>query len=52
MARVRETAAGDDHLAIKAAIETLSRGTDEFAARRMDRSIKQALAGRKVQELG
>ena len=52
MARVHETAAGDDHLAIKAAIETLSRGTDEFAARRMDRSIKQALAGRKVQELG
>lgn len=52
MASVRETAAGDDHQAIKAAIETLSRGTDEFAARRMDRSIKQALAGRKVQELG
>ncbi|XQU67914.1 Fe-S protein assembly chaperone HscA [Cupriavidus sp. H18C1] len=52
MNSVRETAAGDDHLAIKAAIETLSRGTDEFAARRMDRSIKQALAGRKVQELG
>ena len=52
MNSVRETAAGDDHLAIKAAIEALSRGTDEFAARRMDRSIKQALAGRKVQELG
>ncbi|WP_064573183.1 Fe-S protein assembly chaperone HscA [Cupriavidus gilardii] len=52
MAQVRETAADDDHLAIKAAIETLSRGTDEFAARRMDRSIKNALAGRKVQELG
>ncbi|MCG5259891.1 Fe-S protein assembly chaperone HscA [Cupriavidus gilardii] len=52
MTRVRDTAAADDHLAIKAAIETLSRGTDEFAARRMDRSIKQALAGRKVQELG
>ena len=52
MTSVRETAAGDDHLAIKAAIEALSRGTDEFAARRMDRSIKQALAGRKVQELG
>ena len=52
MTRVRDTAAAADHLAIKAAIETLSRGTDEFAARRMDRSIKQALAGRKVQELG
>ncbi len=52
MTRVGETARGDDHLAIKAAIETLSRGTDEFAARRMDRSIKQALAGRNVQDLG
>jgi len=52
MASVREVAAGEDHHAIKAAVETLSRGTDEFAARRMDRSIKSALAGRKVQELG
>lgn len=52
MAKVRATVAGDDHLAIKAAVEALSHGTDEFAARRMDRSIKSALAGRKVQELG
>ncbi|MBY4945529.1 Fe-S protein assembly chaperone HscA [Cupriavidus respiraculi] len=49
---VREIAAGDDHVAIKAAVDALSRGTDDFAARRMDRSVKQALAGRKVQELG
>ncbi|MEM5274133.1 Fe-S protein assembly chaperone HscA [Cupriavidus taiwanensis] len=52
MATVREIAAGEDHLAIRAAVEQLSHGTDEFAARRMDRSIKSALAGRKVQELG
>lgn len=52
MDKVAATAQGTDHLAIKAAVEDLSRGTDEFAARRMDRSIKQALAGRKVQELG
>ncbi|AMR77475.1 Fe-S protein assembly chaperone HscA [Cupriavidus nantongensis] len=52
MATVREIAAGEDHLAIRAAVEKLSHGTDEFAARRMDRSIKSALAGRKVQELG
>lgn len=50
--QVREIAAGDDHVAIKAAVDALSRGTDDFAARRMDRSVKQALAGRKVQELG
>jgi molecular chaperone HscA len=49
---VRDIAGGDDHLAIKAAVDALSRGTDDFAARRMDRSVKQALAGRKVQELG
>ncbi|WP_066738824.1 Fe-S protein assembly chaperone HscA [Cupriavidus sp. D384] len=52
MARVTEIARGDDHHAIKAAVEQLSHGTDEFAARRMDRSIKSALAGKKVQELG
>jgi len=52
MANVRQIATGDDHHAIKTAVEQLSHGTDEFAARRMDRSIKSALAGRKVQELG
>ncbi|KWR90323.1 Fe-S protein assembly chaperone HscA [Cupriavidus sp. IDO] len=52
MASVREIATGEDHRAIHAAVEKLSHGTDEFAARRMDRSIKSALAGRKVQELG
>ncbi|WP_153018153.1 Hsp70 family protein, partial [Cupriavidus necator] len=52
MATVREIATGEDHHAIHAAVEKLSHGTDEFAARRMDRSIKSALAGRKVQELG
>lgn len=52
IAKVRTVAAGDDHRAIKAAVDALSHGTDEFAARRMDRSIKSALAGRKVQEIG
>ncbi|MNY47305.1 Chaperone protein HscA [compost metagenome] len=52
MANVRQIATGEDHHAIKTAVEQLSHGTDEFAARRMDRSIKSALAGRKVQELG
>ncbi|WP_019448561.1 Fe-S protein assembly chaperone HscA [Cupriavidus sp. BIS7] len=52
IASVAEIAKGEDHHAIKAAVERLSQGTDEFAARRMDRSIKSALAGKKVQELG
>jgi molecular chaperone HscA len=31
--------AGCDHLAIKAAVDALAHGTEEFAARRMDRSV-------------
>ncbi|MDO4936409.1 MAG: Fe-S protein assembly chaperone HscA [Sutterellaceae bacterium] len=39
---------GDDIEAIKAAIEKLTASTGEFAARRMDRSIRQALEGRSI----
>jgi molecular chaperone HscA len=46
-----DAAGGDDHLAIKAAIERLAHGTEEFAARRMDRTIRAALAGRRVDEV-
>ena len=42
---------GGDHRAIKAGIEVLAAATDEFAARRMDKSIRSALAGRKVNEI-
>ena len=42
---------GNDHAAIKNGIEALARATDEFAARRMDQSIRAALAGQKVSEL-
>ncbi|MGE8363481.1 Fe-S protein assembly chaperone HscA [Cupriavidus sp.] len=52
IAAAGDIAKGEDHHAIKAAVEALSHGTDEFAARRMDRSIKSALAGRKVEDLG
>ena len=45
-AKLRTTAAGTDHLAIKAAIEALNKGSEDFAARRMDRAIHAALAGR------
>ncbi|WP_034380231.1 Fe-S protein assembly chaperone HscA [Herbaspirillum sp. CF444] len=48
---VREKAQGDDHLAIKAAVEALAQGTEEFAARRMDRSVHAALAGKKLDEV-
>lgn len=52
MAEVADIARGEDHHAIKAAVETLSHGTDDFAARRMDRSVRRALSGRNVSELG
>ena len=43
---LRVTATGTDHLAVKAAVEALNKGSEEFAARRMDRAIHSALAGR------
>jgi molecular chaperone HscA len=47
-----ETAmAGADHLAIKRAVEALNQATSEFAARRMDASVKKALRGHKLDEL-
>ena len=37
-----------DYRAIKQAIDELNKSSEEFAARRMDRSLKQALAGKNV----
>jgi len=45
------TAQGSDHAAINAAVETLAKGTEAFAALRMNRSIQQALSGRSVDTL-
>jgi len=42
---------GTDIVAVRAATEALVAGTDDFAARRMDRSIRGALAGRAIEEL-
>jgi molecular chaperone HscA len=42
---------GDDTDAIKAAITALDEATSEFAARRMDSSIRQALQGHKIDEV-
>lgn len=46
-----EAAAGDDVEVIHAAIKALSAVTDDFAARRMDRSIRAALTGRSLEDL-
>ncbi|MBM3346734.1 MAG: Fe-S protein assembly chaperone HscA [Betaproteobacteria bacterium] len=48
IAALQAVMAGTDHRAIKAAIERVNRTTDGFAAQRMDRSVKQALAGRNI----
>jgi molecular chaperone HscA len=48
---VRQHAQGNDHSAIKAAVESLANGTEDFAARRMDRSVRMALAGKKLDEI-
>jgi molecular chaperone HscA len=51
MAAVRWLAAGADRHVLSAAVAVLNRATEEFAARRMDRSVAGALAGRSVDSL-
>jgi molecular chaperone HscA len=51
MAALQAAAQGRDPVAIKRAIEAMAHGTDDFAARRMDRSIRTALSGRRVDEI-
>jgi len=51
MAALDSVRLGADAAAIDAATKALAKGTEEFAARRMNRSIAQALAGRHVENL-
>ncbi len=46
---LRKTLSCTDHRTIRSAVERVNRATEAFAGRRMDRSIKRALAGRKVE---
>ena len=46
-----EASSGEDVEMIRAAIKALSAATDDFAARRMDRSIRAALTGRSLEDL-
>ena len=43
--------ASDDLDAVRDAVKALSTATDDFAARRMDRSIRRALAGKSLDEI-
>jgi molecular chaperone HscA len=51
VATVSAISKGDDHDAIKAAVEALALGTEDFAARRMDRSVRMALSGKRLDEI-
>jgi molecular chaperone HscA len=48
MQRVAQT---EDHHAIDAAVKALAAATEAFAAARMNRGIRKALAGRSVEEI-
>jgi molecular chaperone HscA len=50
MTALRAARAGSDHRQIKRRMEELDRVTAEFAARRMDASIRRALQGHKLEE--
>jgi molecular chaperone HscA len=41
---------GDDRRAIDQAMDALSKGTNEFAARRMNKSVSKALSGKKIDQ--
>jgi molecular chaperone HscA len=51
LAGLSALAGSNDVAAIRHSIAALAQVTDEFAARRMDRSIRAALAGRRIEEL-
>jgi molecular chaperone HscA len=52
MMQLQNVVAGTDARAIKRATEALNQGTTEFAARRMDLSVKRALTGHKLEDIG
>ncbi|HEU4459914.1 MAG TPA: Fe-S protein assembly chaperone HscA [Methylibium sp.] len=51
MARVQRDAASGDAATVEAAVKALAEGTEAFAAARMNRGIRQALTGRRVEEV-
>jgi molecular chaperone HscA len=51
LAALRSARQGRDHRLIKDAIVSLNEASEPFAARRMDRAVSGALAGRRVDEI-
>ncbi|RYF17272.1 MAG: Fe-S protein assembly chaperone HscA [Comamonadaceae bacterium] len=51
MGRLRESARTDDAAAVEAAVQALAKGTESFAARRMNEGIRKALAGKNLEAI-
>jgi molecular chaperone HscA len=51
VARAEAGAEGLDATAVEAAVKALAEGTEAFAAARMNQGIRQALAGRRLEEV-
>ena len=51
MTKLQSVMIGDDRRAIDDAMNALSKITEEFAARRMNQSVKKVLSGKKIEEL-
>ena len=51
MLRLQSVLVGDDRQAIDAAMGNLGAATGEFAARRMNQSVKRVLSGKKIEDL-
>jgi len=51
MAQLAAARPGDDRFAIDDALKALGEGTEAFAAERMNRGIRRALAGRRVEDV-
>ncbi len=51
LAALARIAAGTDHAAIDSAVEALAKGTEGFAALRMNRGIQAALTGRTIDQI-
>ncbi len=51
LSSLETTSQVEDHAVIDVAVEALAKGTEAFAAERMNRGIRQALSGRRVEEV-
>ena len=51
MAALRAAMANPDTASLHAAVDALAQVTEEFASRRMDQSVRSALAGKSLDEV-